>query len=339
MSVSFTAQDVRILLVDSADSGLLSAQEFFSPYKMKLDFCNCSRNAISAVRNFNYDMVFLNHIMPEMSGIEVMEIIRTMDMGHYQHLPIIALTENINSVLKEIIPGKKFNDLLLKPIDEYKLEKVLTLWIPIEKRNSLSSQVDFDHIYGLDTVKGSAMAGGKPEQYRKVLALFAKDVRMRLYLLSKIPNSNDLAQLTSHVHAIKGASASIGAVFISNLASELEITGKAGNLDLFIERLPVFYSQLEELINNIEDALKKSENELSGTGIKKQQIPLALLTELDSALGEQNVFEIDRIMEEIDKMEFDSNHIENIENISDHILMADYDSAREITKKLLSNTG
>jgi len=98
-----------------------------APYKMQVDLCRSGQDAIQAVKDIRYDLVFMDHKMPNMDGAEATALIREMGNKdpHYKNLPIIALTANAVSGAKEIFLKSGFNDYLSKPIDTTKLNIIL----------------------------------------------------------------------------------------------------------------------------------------------------------------------------------------------------------------------
>jgi CheY-like chemotaxis protein len=148
--VRFTAPDVNILVVDDVVTNLKVAKGLLAPYKMKVDLCKSGMIAIEAVKSNCYDIVFMDHRMPEMDGIETTERIRALqgvpgiDDVYFKNVPIIALTANAVSGTKEMFLQKGFNDFLSKPIDTIKLNAVLEKWIPKKKRQILKTGEEKD---------------------------------------------------------------------------------------------------------------------------------------------------------------------------------------------------
>jgi HPt (histidine-containing phosphotransfer) domain-containing protein len=195
----------------------------------------------------------------------------------------------------------------------------------------------FVKIPGVDTAKGIIMTGGKERSYRAVLSMFRKDAEERLPALQAVPCAQALPLFITQVHALKSASASIGAADVSALAAELEAAGKAGDMALVGNRLPVFAGKLAELVKGISAALE------GGVGAahnweSPQALPvfIALLRELEAALKAENVKDIDRVMEELNNKQTDSKTAEGFEQVSDCILMAEYDGAIAAVEKMIS---
>ena len=125
--------DVRILVVDDVEINLIIAQETLRPYGAIIDVADSGTNAIEMVTQNDYDMVFMDHMMPEMDGIDVTSIIRCMPQEKYQKLPIIALTANVVGDMRDIFLQSGMNGFLSKPLDQNKVEILFKEFLPSEK--------------------------------------------------------------------------------------------------------------------------------------------------------------------------------------------------------------
>ena len=181
------------------------------------------------------------------------------------------------------------------------------------------------------------MTGGTVDAYKQVLSLFCKDAKDRLPLLQKTPEGDALSVFVTQVHALKSASASLGAEKISVEAAELESAGNAKDIAFIREHLPAFAQQLAKLIFNIEKTLehKEPENE-------KPLDPSVIIThsslfhELSEALQSQKIPEIKRILKILDQKVQDSKLKEIIGQISDQVFMTEFDSAAKLIKELIT---
>jgi signal transduction histidine kinase/DNA-binding response OmpR family regulator len=255
--VRFTAPDIRVLIVDDIVTNLKVAQGLLAAYQMQIDICTSGKSAVSMVKNKRYDLIFMDHMMPGMDGIETMMQIRALEGDHFKLLPIIALTANALSGMQEMFLSKGFDDYLAKPIEITKLNTLIEKWVPREKRQTLggsgalpagcSPELEID---GLDTQKGIAMAGGDEATYREILELYCQDVEERL------PDLETMRNFVINVHGIKSASASIGADFLSNEARLLEKAGKENDMEYIAQHLPGFRHSLSALAARISAALR-----------------------------------------------------------------------------------
>ena len=358
---NFTFKDVRVLVVDDIATNLKVVEGFLAPYKAAVDTSLRGREAIELVKQRNYDIIFMDHLMPEIDGIEATTAIRGWEKeqeknGNLQkHIPIIALTANVVSGMREVFIEKGFNDLLSKPIEISKLHEILIRWIPkekseqgtvVEKNNELKTESatqqnqkpSISPIHGVDIKEGISMTGGTESAYLTVLSVFAKDLEDRLSLLRTMPAEEALPAFVIQVHAIKSAAASIGAAELSGMAAALEETGKNKNMEIIREKLPGFVKQLEEIIVNILAATKPKEEE-SNTSFNSSFFisNSELLNEFSAALKSENIIEIEHLLGELSKktMDADVKIKKTIEKIYNNVLMAEYNTANDILDKLL----
>jgi len=133
--IDFTSPEAKVLVVDDVSTNLVVARGLLHPYKMRVVLCNSGIEAIEEIRSKDYDMVLMDHVMPEMDGVEVTRRIREMGAldPYYRKLAVIALTANAVSGTKEMFLENGFNDFLAKPIELAELNKVIKKWIPKSK--------------------------------------------------------------------------------------------------------------------------------------------------------------------------------------------------------------
>jgi CheY-like chemotaxis protein/HPt (histidine-containing phosphotransfer) domain-containing protein len=260
----FNAPDARILIVDDINTNLMVAEGLLLPYNMQIDLCLSGLDAIEAVLQKSYDIVFMDHMMPGMNGIEATAHIRRLGPGHAM-LPIVALTANAISGTREMFLENGFDDFLSKPIDTVKLDAVLEKWIPKEKQ--LTHAADFGRkaprqegagfaIKGVDVRAGIEMSGHMAGRYLQTLAVYSDDVHEKASEIKHSFEEGDLASYTAFMHALKGASANIGAGVVAKAAESLEMAGQQGDWEFIREHNDKFLADLKALLLNIDEAVK-----------------------------------------------------------------------------------
>ncbi|MDR3200115.1 MAG: response regulator [Spirochaetales bacterium] len=138
-TVRFTAPEAHVLVVDDIIVNLKVMQGLLMPYRTKVEVCENGNMAIALVKAKNYDIVFMDHMMPGMDGIEAASNIRALEGERFKELPIIALTANAIAGMQEMFLSKGFNGYLAKPIELPKLNEIMEKWIPRKKRNKPES--------------------------------------------------------------------------------------------------------------------------------------------------------------------------------------------------------
>jgi len=151
---TFVTTDVRVLIVDDISINLMVAEGLMAAYMMQIDTCTNGKAAIEKIKNTKYDIVFMDHMMPELDGIETTKIIRKIPGEYFANLPIIALTANAVSGTRNMFLQNGMNDLLTKPIELPKLNEILDRWLPSSKKSKyaifkplLDLSQDSDTIY------------------------------------------------------------------------------------------------------------------------------------------------------------------------------------------------
>jgi HPt (histidine-containing phosphotransfer) domain-containing protein len=198
-------------------------------------------------------------------------------------------------------------------------------------------------IPGVDMQKGISMTGGTVALYHEVIDLFRKDAEERLPLLQCAPDSSALPEFITLVHALKSASASIGASELSAKAAELEAAGKEGNIDLIQEKLPGFAESLAELINGIQSWENTLTEQDAPKGEYDKAAVMRLLHELAAALEAENAGDIDRLLEELNAQTASAPQTMDVKiktalkQTSDNVLMTEYASAAKIIRLLFND--
>jgi signal transduction histidine kinase/HPt (histidine-containing phosphotransfer) domain-containing protein/ActR/RegA family two-component response regulator len=338
--VLFTAPGARVLVVDDIAANLEVASGLLSPYSMKIDACASGARAVYLAKKYAYDIIFMDHMMPGMDGIEAAAAIREFN----KTVPIIALTANAVSGMRELFLEKGFNDFLSKPIEITKLDAVTAKWLPADKKIKAGKPVKREtfeggagiKLPGVDAERGINNVGGKTLEYKKFLAVFLKDARSRLAFFEGFRPGGEPRLFVTHVHALKSALATMGAGDLSVTAEELEAAGKSADAGTIREKLPPFAGSLKTLCAAIDGVLKPDTaaknlaSHADDAGNAKAAPPAALkksLTALKSALESKDIESIDRFMDELEKMSPGKQAQESFEKISDHVLLGDYDLA------------
>lgn len=126
----FVCTDVHALVVDDEEMNLMVARGILNRYHIQVDTCLSGAQAVEKCTNTLYDLIFLDHMMPGMDGVETLKRIRAIGDGSYQNIPIIALTANAISGAREMFKSEGFTEFVPKPIDRHVLERALRRVLP-----------------------------------------------------------------------------------------------------------------------------------------------------------------------------------------------------------------
>jgi len=315
----------RVLVVDDNVTNLDVARGLLKPYGMQIDCITDGQTAVDTIRDENprYDAVFMDHMMPGIDGIEAARIIREeIGTDYAKTIPIIALTANAIAGNEELFLSKGFQAFISKPIELARLDQVIRVWVR-DKDRERSMQEDEEkeqlilagkkesfvpYTAGigsevLDINKGIARFGGNDETYFDVLRSFKINTIPLLESIKDI-SADNLADYAVTVHGIKGASRSICAEPVSDLAESLEKAAKAGAFDYVSANNPPFLEAAYDLISKIDAALHKFHPD------KPKQAAAApdrdLLNRLLQACERFGTDDIDALIEELDSYEYES---------------------------------
>ncbi|MDR1531650.1 MAG: response regulator [Clostridiales bacterium] len=337
-----TAPSARVLVVDDNATNLKVAEGLLAPYRTRVDTCPGGAEAVRLARENRYDIIFMDHMMPEMDGVEAAAAIRAFEGGYFREVPIIALTANAVVGMKEMFLTKGFSDYLSKPIETSKLNEIMEKWIPRDKQEKAQPEQGVAglpnfrlEIEGLDVCRGLAMTGGLEENYKEVLRLFCKDVDARLEFLEAVPE--DLLLFVTHVHALKSASASIGADWAAKEAAMLEEAGIRGDLAAISEVLGGFKEALEALAARIRAALPPENSEGQRTAPAAEDG--AVLRRLKAALEAEDVCAADAILNELARLPLSADRKAALSAVSDCVLIYELEQALVLTNGILHGSG
>ena len=355
----FVAVDARVLIVDDIKTNLTIAEGLLLPYKMQVDFCTSGAEAIDAVQFKDYDLIFMDHWMPEMDGVETTKHIRALgeEDNYFRYLPIIALTANAISGTQDMFIENGLNGFLAKPIDTVKLNTVLERWIPKEKQKSShhgsgaggnavdgkdqgASLPEALNIKGLNAGKGVMLTGGSIERYFETLNVFRYDGLEKMGQLKTYLETGNISLYTIHVHALKSAAANIGADELSNAAKELEMAGKREDLEFIKAKHSLFLATLESFLSDIHDRLlSRRENVEKAEHSRDTEIFKTKLAELKLALESLDARKINSTIDVLLSLKLNEEAANVVKDMSRNILMADYDEALAIIESFFRVNG
>ena len=128
----FSCTGIKALAVDDEEMNLVVAKGVLGSYGIDVDTCSSGREAVKRLDENDYDVIFLDHMMPGFDGVETLRHIREMNNGMYQELPVLALTANTISGAREMFRHEGFTEFIPKPIERSVLERVLRKVLPEE---------------------------------------------------------------------------------------------------------------------------------------------------------------------------------------------------------------
>lgn len=250
-TIRFVAPKARVLVVDDNIINLKVAVGLMRPYHMQVLTADSARAAISMLRSKDFDIVFMDHMMPEMDGVEATREIRKMEGSYYKNLPIIALTANAVNGVRDMYIEEGLNDFIAKPIELSALDRVLKTWLPREliqapsrrserlpqkEQKKAEEKKPEEKTKLLSAETGTFYTGGDMDAYREILEIYVRKAKEKNGYIRKLFDEKDWKNYVIEVHALKSSSLTVGSKPLSELAKELELAGKAGNYSLIEEK-------------------------------------------------------------------------------------------------------
>ena len=305
----FVAPDANVLIVDDIETNLKVGEGLLKLYGMSIDTCLSGKSAIEAVLAKEYDLVLMDHMMPEMDGIEATKIIRSLG-GSHANLPVVALTANAIVGAKEMFLQNGFDDFLSKPIEVNKLNSILAKWIPAHKQMKAKTvprtDVDRDEkaekteisIADVDVTRGISLSGGSVENYLDTLAVFYKNGIEKIGELAKCVETENFSLYTTYIHALKSACANIGANMHSDNAMALEYAGIDQNNDFIKSHNEDFSDSLKELLENI-NAVITANTTMPDCDTLDEDVMKELLEQLKTAVEAFDIEAIEELTENL----------------------------------------
>ena len=328
-TTNIIAPEAVVLVVDDNAVNLKVAVGLLNIYKIQADTASNGMEALKMVSEKDYDLIFMDHMMPEMDGIDTTVAIRNLG-EKYVHLPIVALTANAIGGVKEMFKAEGLNDFIAKPVEMSKLNEILKKWLPdniqIMAAETINTEMADFSISGLDTRRGLINSGGILEKYNDILSIYVADSENKLEELMKNHKAGDLSALIDGVHAVKGSSANVGAEDISIMASELEMAGKTGDINYIDANLRVFSDSLSLLIANIRSYLSNLRKEdivcskAADLGFLK-----AALVKIEMYMNDLDIDSMESLADELCTYKWDDDIFEFVTKIKACLDIFDYD--------------
>ena len=258
-------QGVRALVVDDEPMNLMVAQGILSDYRMEVEIAESGSEAIEICEREDFDLLFLDHMMPKMDGVETLHHIRKLMSDTKRDITAIAFTANAVSGAREMFYREGFDEFLSKPIETVELERVLRKVLPQTKlayvsplqlkrqgvntcgdqKNNVSEPKTVPDMElrmpdggaasdwlgalkkaGINTSSGLQYSRSDEDFYRQLVEKFGEDHKKNHAKLSGFFIDKDWGNYRISVHALKSTAKMIGADAFSAMAKAAEDAAK-----------------------------------------------------------------------------------------------------------------
>jgi len=320
----------RILIVDDVETNLYVAKGLMMPYSLKIDLATSGFEAIEKVKSGNiYDIIFMDHMMPKMDGIETTKQLRNMKYTN----PIVALTANALAGQAEMFLKNGFDDFISKPIDVRHLNVVLNKLIrdkqPIEV-------IDAAHKEKEKIDKKPIADQGYQQIDLQLAQIFARDAEKALKVLqtcmhNNISDDNDIQMYIINVHAMKSALANIGEKELSSTALRLEQAGREKDINVLLSETNEFIEKLKRVVDEIK--IKTLVNEVNEDSTEALVILNEQLKIIKDACTAYDKKAVKKSLNLLREKTWSHDTKEFLDLIAEHILHSEFDEASALVEK------
>ena len=313
----FDAPDARVLVVDDTAMNLVVFKSLLKKTKMQIDTADDGFDCLEKTKEQKYDIIFLDHMMPEMDGIHTLAKMRNSEEDKNRSTPVVCLTANAVSGARETYLKAGFTNYLTKPIDSVKLEEMILEYLPPEKilppsdepgkskndtpgagATTAVEEGRFGNLPGIHIGEGIANCGTE-EDYLRILTLFYETIDERSEELDGYLEAEDWENYTIKVHALKSSARIVGAKDLGAHALELEYAGKDGRTDYIRENHEGLMREYRGLKSVLQPVCADGEDEDDEP--KREATPGDLARwydRIEDAVDELDVDEIEEVLEE-----------------------------------------
>ena len=233
---------VRVLVVDDEPMNLLVVEGIFGAWDMQVTTADSGMQAVELCRQASYDLIFLDHMMPDMDGVDTLRVLRKEWTEADRKPVVIAFSANVVSGAREMFLREGFDDFISKPLEERALKRLMRKVLPegaivyaSESAPHIEAETTEDWqgrlaAAGLHTEAGMQYCNQDSELYAEVLLRFARDSGRKIAQLETALQAGDCKQYQIWVHALKSTSKMIGADDLSEKAKGSEDAAKARDL-------------------------------------------------------------------------------------------------------------
>ena len=347
----FTAPESHILIVDDNLINRKIVKGMLKNYGCRVDEAESGPEAINLVNQYEYDIVFMDHMMPEMDGIEATRIIREDCGKNGKDAVIIALTANALNGIEETFLNNGFQDFIAKPMDRIHLHRVLSKWIPEHQKQEAAIQIAADDvelkeiesifIKGINIKSVMEKHAGNLNEYIDILDLFYVDGLRKEKYLQALKEEKDYENYRIEVHALKGAAGNIGAQDLSRQAQFLELAAAEGNEEFLIHNHDALIENYDSLLQEIKpilDKRKKKEPPRDSAEIKEPLKKEDIIKLLKEALHALEHFKSKECKEKVELLlthESDEELRGNLLEAQSKLQLYEDDDAEELLRELI----
>ncbi|MCR4831446.1 MAG: response regulator [Pseudobutyrivibrio sp.] len=306
-----------ILVVDDYEMNLIVAKNLMKIYDFIPDLASSGNAAIAKTAEKQYDIIFMDHMMPDLDGLQTIELMKERGLLT-DKTAVIALTANAIAGAKEYYLSKGCDDYLTKPIDAEALEDMLLKFVPKEKMVNKPIS-DIKHDKSLTT---------NDDERQALIKIFVSTIDEIAKKLDEFIAASDIKNYTIKVHGLKSTARLIGEMSISKKAEALEKAGNAGDWDYILENHKELISEYLSIRDNYEGK-SKSKQPLEESDLKD-----ALYSIIEMA-NVADFASTEMVLDKLDEYEIPEDISEKIKNIRRLLEKLEYELVAKAATEML----
>ncbi|WP_164914347.1 hybrid sensor histidine kinase/response regulator [Aminipila luticellarii] len=316
---SFIAPEGKILIVDDNAMNLAVVTGLLKNTELKIDTASSGKECLDKIAKNVYHLIFMDHMMPDMDGIETFERMKSMSNNLCEAVPVIALTANAISNAKKMYLDYGFTDYISKPIEGSKLERILIKYLPSElvhetsewEKRDIQSNVPvlLDDRLGdyINAKMGLFYSGEDATNYHMILKIYRDMGSESIEKIQAAYDTENWTLYTTLLHALKSTSLGIGAEVLAEKARLLESAGKSPDKVYILHNHAQVVELYKKVLLDITEYLDKLERKqgckdrkekLSEREIQKELLKKRLM-ELDEKISDFEMIQAQKILGEL----------------------------------------
>lgn len=360
----FFAPKAKVLIVDDSQQNLQVLASLLQRTSMQLDKAGSGLECIEKVRSKKYHLIFLDYMMPEMDGMETFHKLREEENG--QEVPIIAITADVSTGIRQKFLSEGFADYLSKPVMWDRLEEILLQFIPAnlisrEKDAREEWQIGEKQIlelkqkmkqWDIELSEGLRLLSGSISQYRRLAELFVEyyvpNKEQLIQSFERLQQTqNEIKNMTGLLHTLKSNARAIGAIELYELSFTMEKKGKLQDVNYINKAIPLLFFEWERVVqgicffikytepfllkNSAKDSPKQVEEDCFNEGFEKKYKEAK--KELLCAIGRYQGKYAEEQIEILLSLEKDADQRKQLEKIQKSVRNLEFDEAEQLMKE------
>ena len=340
-NISYIAPEARVLIVDDNSMNRDVFAGLLKPTRMKVYEAASGEECITVLQEQKFDIVFLDHMMPGMDGMETFQIIKKKKLC--EEIPVIMFSANVMAGEREKFLSEGFKDFLAKPIIPERLDEMMINYLPkelvkignIEKSVSskdspvnLPKLEEFDFEYAFGLLKSEELLMQSLENFKDMLKYIPEKLKG---LLNGIEQEEYLRNYRIEVHALKSTSATVGALLLSKIARLLEVAAAEGEIEKIRILNPVLLEEIEKHKERVSVLFPEEKLE-----IESRELIESYLEMLATGLLQEDYGTADFMLEEIKKYQYPKEIQVLMDELAGQVLNMETDNAIEAVERIQS---